>query len=249
VSLATEYDRWHQDVFESNPDHADESSPWYKLVLEFLPPVKDRQVLEVACGRGGFSRILGARGANVCGADFSSSAIAIAKERLLHDPSLTDRVSYVQADIQKMPFEENSFDIVISCETIEHVPDPTAALRELHRVCRPGGMLFLTTPNYLNLMGLYLIYASVRHPDLKSSQPLDERYLFPQIRHFVASAGWKIIRTDGTVHQFPFIPRHDPVQIPQLESNRTIRHLLSPFACHYFVVARKGSADENPRSC
>jgi ubiquinone/menaquinone biosynthesis C-methylase UbiE len=242
MSLATEYDKWHIKVFESDPEHADESSPWYQIVMKFLPPVKDKRILEIACGRGGFSRILGLRGASVCGADFSASAVEIAKERLHRDPSLTDRVTYVQADAENMLFDENTFDIVVSCETIEHVPNPRVALREMYRVCKPGGMLYLTTPNYLNFMGLYLIYAAVRHPGLKSSQPLDERFLFPQIRQFVTGAGWKIIRTDGTVHQFPFIPGRDPVQFPGLESNPIIRRLLSPFAYHYFVIARKGNA-------
>jgi ubiquinone/menaquinone biosynthesis C-methylase UbiE len=241
MTLATEYDKWHTKVFESDPEHADESSPWYQIVLKFLPPVKDKRILEIACGRGGFSRLLGSRGASVFGADFSVSAVDIAKERLHRDPSLTGRVTYVQADAQNMPFDENSFDIVVSCETIEHVPDPRAAVREMYRVCKPGGMLYLTTPNYLNFMGLYLIYAAVRHPGLKSSQPLDERFLFPQIRQFVTGAGWKIVRTDGTVHQFPFLPGRDPIQLPGLESNRTIRRLLSPFAYHYFVIAQKGN--------
>src|SRR5579863_9139020 len=239
MTLATEYDKWHTKVFESDPEHADESSPWYQIVLQFLPPVKDKRILEIACGRGGFSRLLGSRGASVCGADFSASAVAIAKERLSRGPLLDGSVTYVQADAQNMPFEENSFDIVISCETIEHVPDPRAAVREMYRVCKPGGMLFLTTPNYLNFMGLYLIYAAVRHPALKSSQPLDERFLFPQIRRFATAAGWKIIRTDGTVHQFPFIPGRDPVRLQGLESSRALRRLLHFFALHYLVIARK----------
>lgn len=241
MSLATEYDKWHTKVFETDPEHADESSPWYQLVLEFLPSVNGKRILEIACGRGGFSRLLGSRGAMVCGADFSASAVAIAKQRLLRHPSLADRVTYVQADAQNMPFEENCFDIVVSCETIEHVPDPRAAVREMNRVCKLGGMLFLTAPNYLNFMGLHLIYCFMRRPGLRSSQPLDQRYLFPQIRRFVTRAGWRIVRADGTVHQFPFIPGRDPVQFPKLELNRTIRHFLSPFAYHYFVTARKGN--------
>ena len=83
MTLATEYDKWHTKVFESDPEHADESSPWYQIVLKFLPPVKDKRILEIACGRGGFSRLLGSRGALVCGADFSASAVDIAKERAL----------------------------------------------------------------------------------------------------------------------------------------------------------------------
>jgi ubiquinone/menaquinone biosynthesis C-methylase UbiE len=243
MSLASEYDKWHTKVFDSDPEHADESSPWYQLVLNYLPPAQGRRILEIACGRGGFSRLVGSRGASVCGADFSASAVDIAKEKLRRNPSLADRVTYVQADAQNMPFEQNSFDIVISCETIEHVPDPGAAVREMYRVCKPGGVLYLTTPNYLNFMGLYQIYAGFRHPGLKSSQPLDQRFFFPQIRRFVTKAGWKIVRTDGTVHQFPFFPGREPVQFPRLESNRSLRWLLSPFAYHYFVHAKKGKAD------
>lgn len=243
MSLATEYDRWHTSVYESDPERRDESSPWYDLVLEFLSPVQGKRILEVACGRGGFSRLLASKGAIVVGVDFSNSALTIAREKLLRHPESIGRVTYMQGDAQDLPFDQGSFDIVISCETIEHVPNPRAAIREMHRVCKLGGVLYLTAPNYLNLMGLYLIYALVRHPGLKSSQPLDERYVFTQLRQFVTGAGWKILRTDGTVHQFPFIPRHDPVRFLSLESNRIIRRLLSPFAYHYFVMAqKKGSA-------
>jgi ubiquinone/menaquinone biosynthesis C-methylase UbiE len=240
MSLAREYDSWHRGIFDSAPEHPDESTPWYKLVLEFLTPVQNKRILEVACGRGGFSRLLASKGAIVCGVDFSESAIKIANEKLLRHPVPADQLTYVQADAQSLPFEPASFDIVISCETIEHIPDHRAAVREMFRVCKPGGVLYLTTPNYLNLMGLYLVYANVRHPGFKSDQPLDKRYLFPQVRNFVTAAGWKILRTDGTMHQFPFIPRHNPMQFPSVESNRTIRKLLSPFAYHYLVVAQKG---------
>src|SRR5438128_1742522 len=112
------------------------------------------------------------------------------------------------------------------------------------RVARPGGLLYLTTPNYLNLMGLYELYALVRHPGGPSGlvQPLDRRYVFFQTRRVLRKAGWKILRTDGTVYQVPLLPRHNPVEFPWLESNRTVRKLLSPFAFHYFVMAQKPSA-------
>ena len=58
-------------------------------------------------------------------------------------------------DIQHIAHPDASFDTVISCETIEHVPDAALAVRELSRVLTPGGRLFLTTPNYLGATGLY----------------------------------------------------------------------------------------------
>jgi ubiquinone/menaquinone biosynthesis C-methylase UbiE len=241
VSLRTEYDAWHQRVYESDPEHEDASSPWYDLVRETIGPVTGLQILEVACGRGGFVRELARKGASVAGCDFSFSALRVGKSRLPENGFTKSCEQLVQGDAQRLPFADSSFDIVISCETIEHVPDAQSALNEMHRVARPGGRLFLTTPNYLNFMGLYEIYAILRHSRRKDDQPFDRRQWFPQIRRCIRKAGWVISYSDGTVHQVPIIPGRNPLAFPKLETNRTLRRLLSPFAYHYFVIARKPS--------
>ena len=240
MSLTTEYDKWHTNVLEANPEHPDESSPWYRLVLEYLPSLKDRRVLEIACGRGGFSRLLASKGAIMCGADFSGSAIAIAKDKLLRNAKLADRLAYLQADAQCMPFGDSSFDIVISCETIEHVPDPGVAVLEMYRVCKPGGMLYLTTPNYLNLIGLYELFMAVRKKKHRSdfAQPLDRHSVFFQTRKLVRKAGWQIVRTDGTVHQVP-VKGRNPITINFLEKNHGLRRCLRAVALHYLLIGRK----------
>ena len=132
-----------------------------------------------------------------------------------------------------------AFDAVVSCETIEHVPEVAAAIKEMYRVTRRGGRLFLTTPNYANLMGLYELYAKVRHRKSKDDQPFDRRQWFPQVRRWVRQAGWRIVRTDGTVHQFPVVPGRNPLRWKGLEANRTLRKVLSPLALTYFVMAEK----------
>jgi ubiquinone/menaquinone biosynthesis C-methylase UbiE len=242
VSLRTDYDAWHQHVYESDPGHEDASSPWYDLVRQTIGPVAGLQILEVACGRGGFVREIARAGASIAGCDFSLSALRVAKSRLSQNGLNKLGGQLAQGDVQKLPFADASFDIVISCETIEHVPDAQSALDEMYRVARPSGRLFLTTPNYLNFMGLYEVYAVLRHPHRKDDQPFDRLQLFPQIRRFIRRAGWVISYSDGTVHQFPFIPGRNPLAFPRLEANRTVRRLLSPFAYHYFVIARKPSA-------
>ncbi|MGB2623245.1 MAG: methyltransferase domain-containing protein [Candidatus Acidiferrum sp.] len=238
MSLQEEYDAWHKRIFEADPEHEDASSPWYQLVRERIGPVVGKQILEVACGRGGFSNELARAGARVIGCDFSFEAVRMADARL-HSANERASSGFVLGDAQNLPFVDNSFDLVISCETIEHVPDASKALREMLRVCRPEGKLFLTTPNYANFMGLYEIYSWFRHPARKDDQPFDRRQWFLQIRRLVRSAGWVILWTDGTVHQFPFLPGHNPIRWKGLESNRTIRKLLSPMALTYFVIAKK----------
>src|SRR4029077_8911652 len=163
-------------------------------------------ILEVACGRGGFGRELARAGAKIAGCDFSFSALRVGKSKLGQNGLTKLSGQLVQGDAQNLPFADASFDIVISCETIEHVPDAQGALNEMYRVARPDGRLFLTTPNYLNFMGLYEIYAILRHSRRKDDQPFDRRQWFPEIRRCIRKAGWVISYSDGTVHQFPIIP-------------------------------------------
>jgi SAM-dependent methyltransferase len=238
MTLRGAYDEWHQRLYDAAPEHEDASSPWYALVREQIGSVKGLQVLEVACGRGGFVRELSRNGAHVTGCDFSLAALRVGQGKLR---ALGNGASaaLIQSDAQALPFADESFDLVVSCETIEHVPNVRKALREMWRVARPGARLFLTTPNYANLMGLYDLYARVRHPGRKDDQPFDRRQWFLQIRRYVRGAGWTILRSDGTVHQLPIFPGHNPVGLPALESNRVIRRLLSPLAFHYFLLCGK----------
>ncbi len=238
MSLRTDYDVWHERIFNADPEHEDASSPWYALVREQLGSVRGLRVLEVACGRGGFVKELSRNGAQVTGCDFSLAALCVGKKKVqaLGNGTLA---ALIQGDAQALPFADKSFDLVVSCETIEHVPDVRKALREMWRVARPGAKLFLTTPNYANLMGLYELYARVRHPRRRDDQPFDRRQWFPQIRAYVRSAGWTILRSDGTVHQLPIVPGRNPIELPFLESSRVVRRLLSPIAFHYFLVSEK----------
>src|SRR5947207_3383634 len=238
MSLRGEYDVWHQRVFESDTEHDDASSPWYQLVRKAIGPVAGLRILEVACGRGGFVKELAGSRARVTGCDFSLAALRFGKEKLraLGNGTSTE---LIQSDAQALPFADESFDLVVSCETIEHVPDVKKALREMWRVARPGGKLFLTTPNYANLMGLYELYARVRHPRRKDDQPFDRCQWFVQVRNWVRDAGWSILRSDGTVHQLPVFPGHNPIRLHLLEASTTVRRLASPMALHYFLTAEK----------
>jgi SAM-dependent methyltransferase len=58
-----------------------------------------------------------------------------------------------QADAERLPFASASFDLVAALDALEHLADDAAGLRELHRVCRPGGMLVASVPAFRALWG------------------------------------------------------------------------------------------------
>src|SRR5207248_1386422 len=157
--------------------------PWHRLVLAHLDGARDldgRRVLEVACGRGGFARALTSVSRSVdtlVAADFSETAVSRGRA----SSRATDAVlRWVVADVQTLPHAGGVFDTVISCETIEHVPDPRAAIAEMARVLRPGGRLLLTSPNYLGPMGLYRAYLRVRgRPYTEVGQPINHLTMLP----------------------------------------------------------------------
>jgi len=72
--------------------------------------------------------------------DASRRMLAQARKRL----KPTDRLHFIQHSAQNLPFEDDFFDVVTCMEALEFLPDPVAALAELVRVLRPGGLLFIT---------------------------------------------------------------------------------------------------------
>ncbi len=60
-------------------------------------------------------------------------------------------VRFAGGDLFNLPFADNSLDIIVSSEVVEHLPDPYPALREMARVLKPGGYAMVTTPNPRNL--------------------------------------------------------------------------------------------------
>lgn len=105
--------------------------------------VAGKDVLDASCGIGYGLEILSRAGAKaVTGVDISAEAIAVAKERFGEFAA-----ALAEADLRELPFEDGSFDVVVSFETIEHVEEPEKALAELHRVLRPAGVLVISSPN------------------------------------------------------------------------------------------------------
>lgn len=126
-------------------DDAQLSMEHYQRYYSVLPLVRGKAVLDAACGEGYGTAILSANAAHVTGIDISMEAIAHAKENY----SYLDSVDFIKASIAELPIEDRSIDVVISFETIEHVPEKIQRLflNEIVRVLKKGGILIMSTPN------------------------------------------------------------------------------------------------------
>ena len=97
---------------------------------------KHLRVLEVGCGLGTDGAQFAKAGANYTGIDLTQAAVDLAKKRFeLFDLPGTFRV----ADAERLDFPDNSFDLVYSHGVLHHTPDTAGAIREIHRILRPGG--------------------------------------------------------------------------------------------------------------
>ena len=103
---------------------------------------EDKIALDLGCNVGYGSKIISKRAKNVIGVDVSEKSI---KEASLKYQS--DNIEFKLIDGKTLPFPSNTFDIIISCQVIEHIIDYEKYLSEVHRVLKNDGLVFFTTPN------------------------------------------------------------------------------------------------------
>jgi SAM-dependent methyltransferase len=221
------YDRWHAQTQSHSPGASALESPWYQWVRSQVGAVAGQQVLEVACGCGGLVHWLAAQGAQVTGCDISAQALAAARR---NGPG-----RFLLGDIHALPFPAKSFDMVVSCETLEHTLDLDAAIRELLRVARPGAQFFITTPSYLNTYGLYRLYLKLRGRPFGPAgvQPLDRVLFSPLLRRRFQRHGLRVVRSAGLVQYL----RPGRTRLDFIERNPALAGLAKYFALHFAVHA------------
>jgi SAM-dependent methyltransferase len=105
---------------------------------------RDLRVLGVGCGDGTEAALLAdALGWNMTGVDLLDR----------FHPSAQQRVELVVADARRLPFADDSFDVVFSYHALEHIPQPGKAVAEMRRVVRTDGGVWVGTPNRRRLIG------------------------------------------------------------------------------------------------
>jgi SAM-dependent methyltransferase len=111
-----------------------------------LVPFQGEDYLDVGCGNGAFTLLLGKEFTRIFGIDVESSRLQIFLQKA---KSRNDHVFVVQMSAEEMGFPKENFDIITAIEVIEHIPNLTKALLEIKRLLKPGGTLCITCPNRL----------------------------------------------------------------------------------------------------
>ena len=191
--VAARYDLVN-DVLSMGQDRA-----WRRRTVEAVDPRPGQRVLDLAAGTGTSSEPFAAVGATVVPTDLSLGMLEVGKQRR---PAL----SFVAADALDLPYADAAFDAVTISFGLRNVEDSAAALRELHRVTRPGGTLVIcefSTPTWAPFRTVYLNYlvaALPRIARLISSNPVAYEYLAESIQAWpdqpglaavIGEAGWR----------------------------------------------------------
>ncbi len=152
--------------------------------------------LDVGCGRKPYEKTFFAGAEKYVGLDY------------LTDRSTPD----VIGSATNIPLGDAGFDTVVSTEVLEHVPDPLKALREMHRVLKPGGYLILSTPMYWP-----------RH-----EVPYDYfRYPYDGLLHLVKESGFELAQLFNRGRSYAFIGQ--AIQQTQPIAARPVNWLINRF--------------------
>jgi ubiquinone/menaquinone biosynthesis C-methylase UbiE len=200
------FNQWH-----SNRDiDFDVDTPWHHFFINNIKKFISNgdKILEIGCGRGGFafwfSKTYKNQSTEYEAADFSLSAINMAKK--YQKENAIENINFSVKDIQKIEFPDNYFDKIICFETIEHVPNPKKAVKELHRVLKPNGLMVLTTPNYLNFYGLYRIFLRLTGRKwTEVGQPINKFVLLPKTLFWLKSSGFGVLKYASSEFSIPWL--------------------------------------------
>ena len=229
------------------PLEAHMSAPFQQRVLgEYMEKIRrlfthNALVLDIGSGLGYNLNTLHKHFSNIVAADISLRALKHSKEE-----HARLKINYVVCDIQNMPFKDNSVDIVVCTETLEHVPDMQRAINECYRILKESGYIFISTPNYNNLIGL-----KKKLEDKKAKREYwepwgghiggMERHMTPRKLHN-ALKKFKIIYTQGGgyllpwTYFMPFFKRyHNKFPLLCLGKIPIVKYI----GMHYFILAQK----------
>lgn len=207
----------------------------FSLVLKTaLPHIKAKKsILDVGCGSGIISLVFKRMGHDVTAINywsrFSSTNITSSErerskiEELERERLEVEGVHTEDVDItNSFPFKDDSFDVVLFLEVLEHINGPRKTLREIHRVLKRNGILIITTPNVANLKNrVHLFAGRSNYSDLRLYYNSERffghirEYTLSEIEQMLAWEGFKVVTSKfSNCMQLPVVKnfRSNPIE-------------------------------------
>ncbi|PYI83854.1 MAG: hypothetical protein DME26_14340 [Verrucomicrobia bacterium] len=231
---------WYDDFYRA----VQVMGPWYYFMIPDLCGGLNSQtrLLELGCGQGHILRYLADKNIlpqqNIYAIDQSTTAVDFVKERL-------PQAHLTTGDIYRLEFPAEFFHVCLLMETIEHLEEPRAALQQVFSVIAPGGLLYLSFPNFLHLpwLAVRLLADLLNKPNWIVRQPVDKIYTVCGVINLVEKAGFKFERGIGS--------NYGPPVLYPLEKEwvtRTLNALrLWWVSFHPILVFRKPALPANAR--
>ncbi len=187
--------------------------PWffYERLMWFFPNMGGKRVLDCGCGNGYLLEKISKKSPNA-----ELYGIEIVKEFVDEtNKKLGSKAKVRVGSTYEIPFENEYFDIIIMTEVVEHLKEPVKALKEVKRVLKTNGKLFMSTPN-ASAFGLTIpfgektkskflqyLFLPWEHP-LKTVQPIDTMNYYGEIFGLIGKSGF-VLRNEFCWEYFPFI--------------------------------------------
>lgn len=159
----------------------------WQVFKNFLSGIKPRRILEVGCSSGHLTKQLAVLfpKSHITGIDVYTQAIKEAQRRF---PNL----SFIVADAHKLPFKNNSFDLILCSETIEHVTNPQKMLHEIARVLKKNGVALIEMDSGSWLFRIVWWWWTTFH----RGRVWREAHLYPftahALEHLIVSNGFRV---------------------------------------------------------
>jgi ubiquinone/menaquinone biosynthesis C-methylase UbiE len=203
------------------------------FMLDVVPfnEYRNCRILEVGCGTGTDLLQFARQGAIVFGIDLSLKSVELARKRFqIYGMNGT----FLQTDSESLPFHDSTFDLVYSWGVIHHAPDTAQAAREILRVCKSGGHVFVMIYHRLSLVSLqaYLLYGLLRGKPFRSIDDI--------IANHIESLGTKAFTRRAASHLFSGLASQQMQTIVTRYDLRITRNRFLPKWCTRLVPSSLG---------
>jgi len=188
--IAHRYDEWYKTKVGAYVDRTEK-----KLVFSMIK-TKHGDALDLGCGTGNYTLELYKRGFQVVGVDISRRMLKIAQKKL-------PNVKFIKANAYSLPFEDNTFDLVLSVTMLEFIHEPEKVLSEVYRVLKPGGEAVMGT---MNGKSMWFIFKRMKSLFVETAYRYARFYTPKELENLMKNAGFKETESRGIIYLPSFFP-------------------------------------------